>query len=54
MPYYIFGIINGYWAQNQKSKETMQNLTGNKYFRMAAVLIGTIIITVVIIRPSVW
>ena len=32
----------------------MQKLTGNQYFRVAGLLIGITIMTVVIVRPSVW
>ena len=32
----------------------MQKLTGNKYFRVAGLLIGITIMVVVIVRPSVW
>lgn len=54
MPYYLLGLINGYLAHHQRIKETLEKLTHNKFFRGLGIVIGVVIITVIVLRPSVW
>ena len=54
LPYYLFGILNGYWAYHDSTKETMFKLTNSLCFRLAGVVIGIGLMMLVVIRPSVW
>jgi len=54
MPFYLLGIINGYLGHHQRMKEILEKLTHNKIFRVLGIVIGIVIISVIVIRPSVW
>jgi hypothetical protein len=54
MPYYLLGIINGYLGHHQRMKEIMQKLTHNRLFRGLGVSVAVVIMSVIVIRPSVW
>lgn len=54
MPFYLLGVINGYLGHHQRMKEILCKLTQNKVFRVIAITVGITIMTVIVIRPSVW
>ena len=54
MPYYLLGVVNGFLAYNEHTRETLQKLTANTYFRIFGLLSGITIIIVVVIHPSLW
>jgi hypothetical protein len=54
MPYYLLGLINGYLATNDKTKETLRKLTRNKIFRVIGICLGFSIMVLIVVRPSIW
>ena len=54
LPYYLFGVLNGYLSYNEQTKTTMNNLTKNVYLRIIGIVIGLSLISLILIHPSLW
>lgn len=54
MPFYLFGILNAYLAQNEKVKSVFQKLTENNILKVIMLIIGGFFIILVVDRPEVW
>lgn len=54
MPYYLIGIINGYFAHKEKTREMLRKLTHNKIFRVFGIMLGYFLVVLIVMRPSVW
>jgi hypothetical protein len=54
LPFYLLGSFNAYLSINSKTKHILSRLTENNILKIIALIIGTVIIFLVILRPSVW
>ena len=54
LPFYLLGSVNAYLSINSKTKHILSQLTENTILKFVALIVGTVIIFLVILRPSVW
>lgn len=54
LPFYLLGSVNAYLSINSKTKHILTRLTENNILKFIALIIGTVIIFLVVLRPSIW
>jgi peptidoglycan/LPS O-acetylase OafA/YrhL len=54
LPFYLFGVLNAYFAQNEKIKGLFQKLTENNILKFILLALGSFFILLVVYRPEVW
>jgi hypothetical protein len=54
LPFYLFGTLNAYLAQNDSIKISLQKTAQNKIVRIASLFLGSFLIILVAWRPEVW
>jgi hypothetical protein len=54
LPFYLLGSLNAYLSINSKTKHILSQLTENVILKLISLILGTIIILLVVLRPSIW
>ena len=54
MPFYLFGTLNAYLAQNDRIKLSLQKTAQNKIVRIVGLFLGSFLIILVAWRPEIW
>ena len=51
LPFYLFGVLNGYFAFHEGIKELLKSLTRFRILRIISLLIGSALIILVVNKP---